>query len=209
MDASVSEMKDGSLVKRMMDVNFHGCVNPTIYALPYLKNAAAVHTPNLPPPQPQPPNKTSSNSTSVDPTSTSTVSLKTGGHELGKAKIAVISSGFAFMAGPRRSAYSASKAALKAFYDSLRVEESQTLEITMMYPGVVSTNINKNRLGVDASGNGPNREKRKGAMSSEGCAKVVWDSVRYGKSDEVFTLGGKVGWYLRVSISQVSCLWLR
>jgi NADP-dependent 3-hydroxy acid dehydrogenase YdfG len=59
-----------------------------------------------------------------------------------RGKIVGISSGFGIGAGPLCSGYSASKFALKGFLDSLRVEEPG-LDITMVYPGVVKTEISE------------------------------------------------------------------
>jgi short-subunit dehydrogenase len=100
MHSSISEMTDSSICKRIMNINYLGCVHGTIYALPYLKKSATC------------------------------------------GKIGVVSSGFGYLGGPMRSGYCASKFALKGFFDSLRTEEPQ-LGITLVYPGVVQTEINR------------------------------------------------------------------
>merc|ERR1712166_337592 len=67
-------------------------------------------------------------------------------------RIAVISSLAGKMGLPSRSVYSASKFALQGFFDSLRREllligESNSA-VTMIYPGVVKTDINRLREGI-------------------------------------------------------------
>ncbi|KAJ3405494.1 hypothetical protein HDV05_006540 [Chytridiales sp. JEL 0842] len=149
MHSKVSEMQDGSICRRIMEVNYMGCVNGTIYALPYLKKSAI------------------------------------------RGKIAVVSSGFGYLGGPFRSGYCASKFALKGFFDALRVEEPG-LDISMIYPGVVRTEINRTRLGAAPS----SLDLRK-AMSAEECAGIVANAIKYGHSDVPTTLALRAVYYLR------------
>jgi short-subunit dehydrogenase len=55
---------------------------------------------------------------------------------------------------PYRSGYSASKHALHGFYDSLRAElmmQKKNIDITILCPGFVSTEISFNALGAQGS----------------------------------------------------------
>ena len=66
------------------------------------------------------------------------------------ARIAVMSSLAGTMGLPTRTVYSASKFALKGFFDGLRrelVASGHGTKITMIYPGVVKTDINRLREG--------------------------------------------------------------
>ena len=55
-------------------------------------------------------------------------------------------------AGPQRSGYCGSKHALHGFFDVLRMEhEKDDINVTMICPGYVQTNIDKNALTADGS----------------------------------------------------------
>ncbi|KAF8116590.1 hypothetical protein N665_0016s0021, partial [Sinapis alba] len=58
-----------------------------------------------------------------------------------KGKVVVITSGAANIALPVASVYSASKAALLRFFETLRVELNPDIEITIVFPGVVATDM--------------------------------------------------------------------
>lgn len=73
---------------------------------------------------------------------------------------------------PLRSAYSSSKHALIGFYDSLRAEESD-LDVTIVIPGRIYTNISKNAIGKDGKAEGKMDPGQAGGMSAEKCAQIV------------------------------------
>ncbi|KAJ3103027.1 hypothetical protein HDU96_009433 [Phlyctochytrium bullatum] len=108
-----------------------------------------------------------------------------------RGKIVVVSSLLGIVGGPHRTGYSASKFALKGFFDALRLEEP-TIDVTMVYPGIVATDINKSRLGSDAKD-----LDMRGAMSATDAAKIIVSAVRRGSKDEVYTLAGKAAWYFK------------
>lgn len=59
----------------------------------------------------------------------------------------VISSVAALLSPGLRTSYSGSKAAVSAFYNSLRTEvRDHGISVTNVYPGYVSTNLSKNAL---------------------------------------------------------------
>ncbi len=73
-----------------------------------------------------------------------------------------------------RSAYAASKHALHGFYESLRLEEEKNgLQVTIVCPGFINTDISKNA--IDASGNstGEMDENQAQGMSPEDCAQQI------------------------------------
>ncbi|KFK34034.1 hypothetical protein AALP_AA5G093400 [Arabis alpina] len=58
-----------------------------------------------------------------------------------RGKIIVITSGAAYIQLPLASVYAASKAALLRFFETLRIELSPDIKITIVFPGVVSTDM--------------------------------------------------------------------
>ncbi|KAI8853643.1 hypothetical protein BC829DRAFT_429793 [Chytridium lagenaria] len=108
-----------------------------------------------------------------------------------RGKIVVVSSILGFLGGPTRTGYCASKFALKGFFDSLRTEEPG-LDITIVYPGVVKTEINRTRLGNDVE-----ELDMKDGMTSDDAAKIIISAVERGIQDEVYTLAAKFGWFVK------------
>ncbi|KAH0903209.1 hypothetical protein HID58_042712 [Brassica napus] len=58
-----------------------------------------------------------------------------------KGKVIVITSGAETIALPVASVYSASKAALIRFFETLRIELNPDIKITIVFPGVVATDM--------------------------------------------------------------------
>ncbi|KAJ3102260.1 hypothetical protein HDU97_000696 [Phlyctochytrium planicorne] len=116
---------------------------------------------------------------------------------VGRGKIVVVSSVLyaqqGIIGGPNRTGYCASKFALKGFFDSLRLEEPD-IDITMIYPGIVKTEINQSRLGPGEEIYNLNMEK---AMTADDAAKIIVQAVQYNVKDEVYTLPGKIGWFIK------------
>jgi NADP-dependent 3-hydroxy acid dehydrogenase YdfG len=144
MGQTFDSLTNLDIVKKLMDVNYMGCINVTFYALPLLKK-----TP--------------------------------------KSRI-VVNSSLAGISGlPYRSAYCASKFAVRGFYEALRADLwEQDIYVTMVYPGVVKTAINENRLGDT-----PFRLNMSDAMSSEECARLMFEATRNGTKEVVMTAKGK------------------
>lgn len=70
----------------------------------------------------------------------------------GKGQIVVISSVVGKFGSKYRSSYSASKHALHGYFDSLRFEvEDQGVDVTLICPGFVNTDVSKNALTADGS----------------------------------------------------------
>ncbi len=96
------EIEDLEVFKKLMAVNFFGCLYPTKYALPYLK--------------------------------------KTHG------QLVVMSSYSGEVGLIYRTAYCASKFAVTGFYESLRMEMAGQIDITIVCPPTVETNLRKNAI---------------------------------------------------------------
>ncbi|CAG8519216.1 622_t:CDS:2 [Funneliformis mosseae] len=106
-----------------------------------------------------------------------------------KPRIVVNSSLAGIIPVPFRTGYAGSKFALRGFFESLQNElVDDNIFITMVYPGVVMTDINKNRLGDN-----PIALDFSNAMPSDECAKIIVDGTVQGKKEIVFTAIGKLG----------------
>ena len=69
-----------------------------------------------------------------------------------KGQFVTVTSLMGKFAGPQRSGYCGAKHALHGFFDVLRLEhEKDGIEVTMICPGYVQTNIDKNALTADGS----------------------------------------------------------
>lgn len=102
----------------------------------------------------------------------------------------VISSVTGYVATPLRSAYAASKHAVRAFFDALRAENHDLgLRVTVACPGYVRTDVSKNALHGDGSRHGRMDRNQERGMSPEACARRIVRAVKAEKL-EVYP-GGK------------------
>ncbi len=100
---------------------------------------------------------------------------------------------------PTRTAYAASKHAMAGFFDSLRIELSDYgVDVTMIYPGFVSTDIRKNALGKDGKPLGESHIKESGVMDVETCAKLIIKAMAKRKRELVMGMKGKIGLFLKL-----------
>ncbi|KAJ3289514.1 hypothetical protein HDU79_004002 [Rhizoclosmatium sp. JEL0117] len=109
-----------------------------------------------------------------------------------QGKIVVISSILGFTSAPSASGYCASKYALKGFIDSLRMEEP-SIDITMIYPGMVDTGIFDKIAGNKV---GPNNTLSQ-VISTKDAISLIVNAVNRGARDEVFSLEGNFGWFMK------------
>lgn len=97
-------------------------------------------------------------------------------------KILVISSLMGKFGGPGRSAYAAAKHALHGYYEALRAEELN-IQITLVTPGYIRTNISLHALRADGSEHGkldPGQEK---GMPTDVCAVKILRGAAKGKNE--------------------------
>ncbi len=107
--------------------------------------------------------------------------------------IVPISSVVGYVGTPLRSTYSASKHALHGFFDSLRAEVAKDgIDITIVCPGYIRTNVSRNALTGDGSALGKMDATHERAMGPEECARRVIDAVA--KRKEEIVVGGKEAW---------------
>lgn len=95
---------------------------------------------------------------------------------------------------PGRTTYSASKFAMDGFFQSLRLELRGTgVDVTMIYPGVVATNIRRHGLKGDGLEAGFSGLKEDGAMSVEDCAAQMITAIERRQRELIMTLQAKFG----------------
>lgn len=100
---------------------------------------------------------------------------------------------------PTRSGYAASKHALAGFFDTLRIELAPYgVSVTTVYPGFVGTRVRERALGPDGQplGWSPVQEER--VMSAETCARLILRAAARRRREEVMTLRGKLGQWLKL-----------
>ncbi|MCT4622971.1 MAG: SDR family oxidoreductase [Schleiferiaceae bacterium] len=91
---------------------------------------------------------------------------------------------------PLRSAYSASKHALHGYFDSLRAEHvKNNIDVTIVCPGRIKTNISLNAIGADGKATGVMDDAQNNGMSADLCAKKMLKAVEK-KKKEIY-IGGK------------------
>ena len=100
---------------------------------------------------------------------------------------------------PTRSGYSASKHAMAGFFDSLRIElEDSGVTVTMIYPGFVSTGIRENASGPDGKPIKVSPVKEGEVMGVEVCCRIIVRAMGLRKREEVMTLKGKIGQWVKL-----------
>jgi dehydrogenase/reductase SDR family member 7B len=89
-----------------------------------------------------------------------------------------------------RSSYSAAKHALHGFYESMRLEnEKNGIQITIVCPGKIKTNVSINALTSDGGTHGHMDESHVNSMSADECAKRIIDAMLANKEEVL--IGGK------------------
>ncbi|MGH8766009.1 MAG: SDR family oxidoreductase, partial [Burkholderiales bacterium] len=100
---------------------------------------------------------------------------------------------------PGRTAYSPTKAAQALFFEALRLELQGTgVDITVVYPGVVSTDIRLHGYGPDGQRAGYSGLKEDKAMSVQECARQILEATRARKRQLVMTLQARIGLWLQL-----------
>jgi NAD(P)-dependent dehydrogenase (short-subunit alcohol dehydrogenase family) len=100
---------------------------------------------------------------------------------------------------PTRSGYAASKHAMAGFFDSLRIElEGSGVTVTVVYPGFVATGVQARAYGPDGTPLGRNPLQVDQVMSTEECARLILRAAARRRREEVMTLRGKLGQWLKL-----------
>jgi short-subunit dehydrogenase len=100
---------------------------------------------------------------------------------------------------PTRSGYAASKHAMVGFFDSLRIELAETgVSVTMIYPGFVTSEIRERAFGADGQPLGKSPVREAEVMTPEECARLMIKAIGRRKREEVMTLRGKLGQWMKL-----------
>lgn len=100
---------------------------------------------------------------------------------------------------PTRTGYAASKHAMRGFFDSLRIElADRGVTVTMVYPGFVATGIRENATGADGKPAKIDPVNKDSVMSVEECAAIILRAIELRQREEIMTLKGKVGQWLKL-----------
>ena len=102
----------------------------------------------------------------------------------GGGHIVVISSVVGKFGFPLRTAYSASKHALQGYFDSLRAEMTpDNINVTMVSPGRIYTNISLNAIDKDGRKHGVMDPGQVKGMPADKCAQKIISAVNRNKKD--------------------------
>ncbi|CAL9030754.1 unnamed protein product, partial [Prunus brigantina] len=101
-----------------------------------------------------------------------------------KGKIVVLSSAASWLPIPRQSIYNASKAALLSMYETLRIEFGPNIQITIVTPGYMESELTQGKFLMSDDGKMMVDQDLRDAQVSatpvgsvEGCAKAIVNSV--------------------------------
>lgn len=108
----------------------------------------------------------------------------------GGGNIVAISSVAGLVGAPLRTAYSAAKHGLVGYHDSLRAETShQGLQVLVVAPGSVRTNVSRNALGAAGETRGVSDAAIDNGLPPEDLATQILDALRNGKRELVAAEG--------------------
>jgi short-subunit dehydrogenase len=116
-----------------------------------------------------------------------------------RGQVVVIGSLLGLTGAPTRTGYAASKHALMGFYDSLRIELMGTgVDITMIAPDFVVTEIHKRSEGADGRPLGDTPMQESKIMTAEACAAMILHGMERRQRLVIGSLRGKLGRFVRL-----------
>jgi NAD(P)-dependent dehydrogenase (short-subunit alcohol dehydrogenase family) len=99
-----------------------------------------------------------------------------------------------------RTAYGPTKAAQALFFEALRLElKDSGVEVTVVFPGVVATDIRIHGYGPDGKPLGRSMLKEDNAMPVEQCARQIAEAIAARKRELVMTLQARVGLWVKLA----------
>jgi NAD(P)-dependent dehydrogenase (short-subunit alcohol dehydrogenase family) len=99
---------------------------------------------------------------------------------------------------PARTTYCTSKFAMDGFFQALRLELRATgVNVTMIYPGVVATNIRRHGLKGDGLEAGFSGLKEEGAMTVQDCAAQMIRAIDKRQRELIMTRQARIGMKLK------------
>lgn len=121
-----------------------------------------------------------------------------------KGNIVGISSIAGFHGLPGRTAYSASKAAMQGFLESVRIENLRKgVKVLILAAGFTSSNIRKSALDAHGNPQGETPRPEEKLMSPERVAKNVVRSIRKRKRNRIMTIEGQLMVFLQRIIPEL------
>ncbi len=115
-----------------------------------------------------------------------------------KGTIVGISSIAGFHGLPGRTAYSASKAAMQGFLESVRIENLRKgIQVLILAAGFTSSNIRRSALDAHGNPQGETPRPEEKLMSPERIAKNVVRSIRKRKRNRIMTVEGQLMVFLQ------------
>jgi short-subunit dehydrogenase len=100
---------------------------------------------------------------------------------------------------PTRSGYAASKHAMQGFLDSIRVELEGRVDVSVISPGFVSTDIRARGLGADGKPRGESpRNEDHGNMSVDECVALIVKAIEQREREVVMTAKARAGLWLKL-----------
>jgi len=121
-----------------------------------------------------------------------------------RGQIVAISSLAGKVGIPGRTAYCPTKAAQALFFEALRLELQESgVDITIVYPGVVATDIRLHGYRPDGQPAGKSSLKEDRAMPVKECVRQIIAAMHARKRELVMTLQGKVGLWLKLAFPKV------
>lgn len=111
--------------------------------------------------------------------------------ERGSGQIAVVTSVMGKFGSPMRTGYAGAKHALHGFFGALRTEVAPLgIDITLVVPGFVQTQISLNALTKDGSAQGTMDQATAGGIPADECARRMADAI-HARKREVVIAGSK------------------
>jgi short-subunit dehydrogenase len=116
-----------------------------------------------------------------------------------RGQIVVVGSLLGFTGAPTRTGYAASKHAVNGFFDSLRIElMGSGVDITMVAPDFVVTEIHRRSVGKDGQPLGETPMQESKIMTAEECAGMIVRGMSARKRLVIGSLRGKLGRFVRL-----------
>ena len=121
-----------------------------------------------------------------------------------RGRIAVVSSVAGLIGVPGRSAYSGTKFALSGFCEALRSElEPSGISVTIVYPGVVKTDIRKVGYGASGEALGTSGVREDDMMSVEEAVRLMLNGLQMRKREVLMTRQMRLGRWLKLIAPRV------
>lgn len=116
-----------------------------------------------------------------------------------RGRVVVVSSLAGKTGVPMRSGYSAAKAALNGFFDSLRIElMGSGVSVTIVCPGFVGTGSRARNLGADGQPLGRSPVNESAMMSVAECTRQLLEAAEHRDRELIMTSRARLGMWLKL-----------